>query len=304
MDVEDFREGEGDAAEADLELAIAFEGGVALDGGGFGFDVGEDGGDFGDLAAHFGLELGDESVCAAEWHGLVDFQMLVYMQGATEFLHCYVVDGEVGAGGDGADAIVDAFGEGGCRDGVNDDVGAGEMALDGFCRGLSELLGALEGEVPGQAEGDIGEECWARWAGTEAVDGEDAIYGGEVADDVTAKLGMGGSGVGEGVDGAAGEEPADAQDDCRDDDCSDGVGKLKRGNVPALSGEGGGESDENGGGGPYVCGEVDGICFECFAMVLLCDAMEVAGADVVHGNGEQEDQEGPDGESEGEVLAE
>ncbi len=34
-----------------------------------------------------------------------------------------VVNGEVGAGGDGADAVVDAFGEGGGGDGVDDDVG-------------------------------------------------------------------------------------------------------------------------------------------------------------------------------------
>jgi hypothetical protein len=80
MDVEDFGEGLGYAAEAEFELAVGFQGGGALDGGGFGFDMGEDGGNLGDLAAHFGFELGDESVGGAEGHGLVDFEVLFYMK--------------------------------------------------------------------------------------------------------------------------------------------------------------------------------------------------------------------------------
>jgi len=55
VDVEDLGEGRGYAAEADFELAVAFERGGTLDGGGLAFDVGEDGGDFGDFAADFGL---------------------------------------------------------------------------------------------------------------------------------------------------------------------------------------------------------------------------------------------------------
>ena len=99
------------AAEADFELAVAFERGGALDGGGFAFDVGEDGGDLGDLAAHLGFELGDEVVGGAEGHRLVDFEVLLDVEGVVVLLDADVVDGEVGAGGDGADAVVDAFGE-------------------------------------------------------------------------------------------------------------------------------------------------------------------------------------------------
>ena len=236
VDVEDLGEGLGDAAEADFELAVAFERGWALDGGGLAFDVGEDGGDLGDLAADLGLELGDEGVGGGERHGFVDFEVLLDVELMVELLHADVVDGEVGAGGDGADAVVDAFGEGGGGDGVDDDVGSGEMALDGVGGGEGDLLGALEGEVAGHAEGDVGEVVGAGAAGAEAIDGEDAVDGGEVADDVAGLgAGFGRGGVGEGVDGAAGERPGDAEDDDGDEDGGDGVGELERGDVPVRS---------------------------------------------------------------------
>ena len=67
------------------------------DGGGLGFDVGEDGGDLGDFAAHVGFERGDDVVGLAERHGLVDFEMLLDVQCAVVLLDADVVDGEVGA---------------------------------------------------------------------------------------------------------------------------------------------------------------------------------------------------------------
>ena len=49
-------------------------------------------------------------------------------------------------------------------------------------------------------------------------------------------------------------------------------------------------------GGPDVGAEVEGVGFEGFAVVLAGDAVEVAGAGEVDGDGEQQDEEGPDGE--------
>src|ERR1700733_1545909 len=157
VDVEDLGEGLGGAAEADFELAVALERGGTLDGGGLAFDVGEDGGDLGDLAADVGFELRYESVGGGERHGFADFEMLFDVELVVELLDGNVVDVEVGAGGDGADAVVDAFGERCGGDGMDDDVGSGEMAADGGGGGESDLLGALEGEVAWHAEGDVGE---------------------------------------------------------------------------------------------------------------------------------------------------
>jgi len=76
VDVEDLGEGLGGSAEADFELAVAFEGLRTFDGGGFAFDVGEDGGDLGNLAAHLRFELSDEGVSGTEGHGIVDLERL------------------------------------------------------------------------------------------------------------------------------------------------------------------------------------------------------------------------------------
>ena len=146
--------------------------------------MGEDGGDGGDLAAHVGLEAGDDVMRGAEGEGLVDFEVEVDVEGGAGFLFVLldgdVVDGEVGAGGDGADAVVDGLCEGGGGDGVDDDVGVREDALDDVGGGHGDLLGALEGEVARHGEGEVGEVAGAGAAGAEAVDGEDAVDAGEV----------------------------------------------------------------------------------------------------------------------------
>lgn len=147
------------------------------------------------------------------------------MEGVVVLLHADVVDGEVGACGNGADAVVDAFGEGCGGDRVDDDIGPGKMAADGLSGGEGDLLGALEGEVAGHAEGEIGEVAGAGATGAHAFDGEDAVDGGEVAHEVAGLgAGFGRGGVGEGVDGGAGELIGDVEDDSRDDDGGDRVG--------------------------------------------------------------------------------
>jgi len=225
VNVENLGKGLGAAAEADFKLAVAFERCGPLDGGGLAFDVGEDGGDFGNFAADVRLELRDEGVGGAEGHVLLDFEMLLDVELVVELLHGYVVDGEIGAGGYGADAVVKAFGGGGGGDGVDDDVGAGEMATDGGGGSHGDLLGALEGEVAREAEGEVGEVVGAGAAGANAFDGEDTVDGGDIAGHLTSlRAGFDGGGVGEGVDGAAGEVPGDVEDDAGDDDGGDGVG--------------------------------------------------------------------------------
>ena len=93
----------------------AFEGGIAhrfvasLDGGGFTFDMGEDVTDLAHVAAHVGFELGDLIVSAFERHAFVELDVLLDMQLAGEILHADVVDVEVVARRDGANAVEDIF---------------------------------------------------------------------------------------------------------------------------------------------------------------------------------------------------
>ena len=74
--------------------------------------------------------------------------------------------------------------------------------------------------------------------------------------------------------------------------------------LPVLAGVGCGEADENGEGRPDVGAEVDGIGFECLAFGFARDAVKLARASEVNGDGEKECDERPDGELEGEVLPE
>src|ERR1700722_8402168 len=111
--------------------------------------MGEDRGDLRELAAHLGFELGDQCVSSAESHGFVDLEVLLDVKLVVVLLNTDVVDGEVGAGGDGADAVVDAFSKRGDGDGVDDDVGAGEMPLNDSGGSCGDLFGALEGKVAG-----------------------------------------------------------------------------------------------------------------------------------------------------------
>ena len=225
VDVEDLGEGLSSATETDFELAVAFEGDGTLDGSGLAFDVCEDGRDLGDVAADIGFKLGDEGVGGAEAHGLVDFKMLLDVELVVVLLNADIVDVEVGTGGDGTDAVVDAFGARGGGNGVDDDVSSRKMASDGVGGGHGDLLGALEGQVAGHAESDVGEVAGAGAAGADAIDGEDAVDGGEVANH-QAILGasLHWRGVGESVNGATGELPGDVEDDAGDEDGGDGVG--------------------------------------------------------------------------------
>ena len=201
------------------------------DGGGFALDVGEDGGDFGDVVAHLGFEGGDDVVGFAERHALVYFKVLLDVERAVVLLDADVVDGEVGAGGYGSYAVEDALAEGGRGDSVDDYVRTGQAGLDGGCGCEGDLLGALEREVAGHAEGDVGEVAGAGAAGADAVDGHDAVDGQKVVDRSRCGSFRGLREVWRrgGVDGVVGECPGDSEDDGGDGERGDGVGVLEGG---------------------------------------------------------------------------
>jgi len=73
--------------------------------------------------------------------------------------------------------------------------------------------------------------------------------------------------------------------------------------VVALADVAGSEAEEDCDGGPDVGAEVNGVGFEGFAFGFGGDVVEPAGAGVVDGDGEEQNEEGPDGEREGEMLS-
>ena len=302
VDVEDAGDGCGNAPEAKFDLPVAIESGGLLDGRGLTFDMGEDALDLGDVAADVGLELGDKIVGGAERHVLVDLEMLLEMKDAAVLLESDVVDGEVRAGGDGADAVVEALGFGGGGDGVDDDIGAREVELDGPSRGRGDLLGALKGEIAGHGEGDVGEEAGAGLADAQAVYREDPVDGGEGAKDVATGIGrgaigvVGGGRIEEAVDGSTSKIERDAEDDAGDQKRGDGVGDFEGLDVEAFAEIGRGKAEDDRGRGPDVGGEVDGIGFEGEGVELTRGAMQGSSAGEVDRDGQEQDQKGPDGD--------
>ena len=99
----------GQGFQAALEGGVAYRLVAGFDGGGFAFDVGEDVADLAYVAAHIGFEFGDLIVSAFERHAFVEFDVLLDVEFAGEILHADVVDVEVVASGDGADAVEDIF---------------------------------------------------------------------------------------------------------------------------------------------------------------------------------------------------
>ena len=116
-----------------------------LDGGRLAFDVGEDGGDFVHIVAHICFEFGDLIVGVLEGHALVEFNVLLNVEFAVEILHADVVDVQIVAGGDGANAVEDIFRTLGARQRLNGHVGIGKDVAHRDCDGFDKLLGTLEG---------------------------------------------------------------------------------------------------------------------------------------------------------------
>ena len=231
------------------------------------------------------------------------------MQMVVELFDGEVVDRQVRAGGHGADPVMDGFGFGGGRDGVDDDVGFRQDALDGFGGGEGDLLGTLEGQVARHGKGEIGEVAGAGAAGAKTVDGEDAIDEREVVKEFAAGRGgglsvLGRGGIEERVKGMAGETPGDGEDDGGYDEGGDRVGELKSGEMDAFPEVGRGEAEKDRQRGPDVSGEVDSIGGEGVGVGVVGDAAQGAGTEKVDHDRKRQDGEGPERDRQGEVVAE
>ena len=204
VDVEDFGEvagssaqGGGDAFGLASAVAGLLDGDGALDGGWLGLDVGENAGELGNFAEDFGFHGGDEVVSLGEGETLIEFDVLFDAELGPAFaihdgLDADLVDADVVAGGDGADAVEDAFGGGLAGDGMNDDVRAGDGTLDGFGGFADQFVGVLEGEAAREGEGEVGEGGGAGAADAGLFDGEDALDVADGGEDLLAGFGGGG----------------------------------------------------------------------------------------------------------------
>ena len=115
--------------------------------------------------------------------------MLFDMQLAVQILDADVVDVEVVARGDGANAVENIFRAPCPRNGMHDHVGIGQDLAHARPDGIGDLLGALEGEIAFQGNRNVSEVAVASFAKTEALDFEHAIDRSEAVEDLAADAG-------------------------------------------------------------------------------------------------------------------
>ncbi len=204
--IEDLGELGGDGLQTPFQFGVMQQFVAGLDGGRLAFDVGEDRGNFRDVLANLGLEHGHAVVGFFQAQAFVEFEMLFDVEMALEILHADVVQVEIVTGGDGADAIENIFRTQGAGHGVHDDVGIGQHFVDGAGYGFRHLLRALERDVAGHADGEVGEVAVAGAANAHAVYLEQAVHGRNRSNNLAAH--SGGSGIEQGVDRLTGQTPA------------------------------------------------------------------------------------------------
>ena len=107
--VDNFRKLAGGRLQSTFEVRIANQLVAGFDGRGFAFDMSKDVGDLRHIVAHVGFEFGDLIVGALKCHALVEFEVLLDVKLAGEILDADVVDVEVVARGDGANAVENIF---------------------------------------------------------------------------------------------------------------------------------------------------------------------------------------------------
>ena len=129
------------------------------------------------------------------------------------------------ARGDGTNAVEDIFGSLRAGQWLHGYVGVGKDAVDGVGDGGHQLFGALEGYGAGQAYGEVDEVAVAGAANPHAIDFEDALHVQDCVGDLGANAG--GSGVEQGVDGAAGQAPTDGDDYAGNKQGGDRIGVLQ-----------------------------------------------------------------------------
>src|SRR6202142_22787 len=210
MHVEDLRELGGHRLQAPFQFGIVQQLVSGLDGCGLALDVGEDGRNLRDVLANLGFEDGHAVVSFFQAQAFVEFEVLFDVQVALEILHADVVNIEIVAGSNGANAIENVFCTQGAGNGVHDDVGIGQDIMHGVGDGFRHLLGALESYVAGDTYRKISEVTIAGAANAHAVDFKQTIDGGNRGDNLVAYAGRGG--VEQGVNRLAGQAPADVDD--------------------------------------------------------------------------------------------
>src|SRR5882757_6976399 len=168
--VDDFREAGGDGFELLFQRGVSNLFLTRLNGRGFALNVGQDAIHFWNFHSNFRLELRDAIMSFLQLEVFIEFQVLFHMQLPFQILHANVMHVDVVPGGNGADAVENAFIQ--LRPGqrVDHDIGVREKLLHGRGDRAHDLLGALERDNPRQRHGKVGKVSVAGAADANAID--------------------------------------------------------------------------------------------------------------------------------------
>ncbi len=250
MHVEDLRKLRSDGSQAMLEFRIAYEFFGLLDGGWFALNVRHDFGDLRDVLAHIGFKFGDLVVSLFEAHALIQFDMLLDVEAAVEVLHADVVDIEIPVSRDAANAIEDILGMLGASQRLNRHVGIGQDAMDGIGHGRGYLLRTLKGNCARESDHQIGKIPIPCPPDTDTINFEYAVQSRDRV--VNLRADPRGRGIEKRVDGAAGQTPADRDDDPGDDKSSDRIGIAQPLEMVGAAEPDQNQSKDNNASGPDV----------------------------------------------------
>src|SRR5450755_4422849 len=210
------------------QLNAAFEAGginhavAGFDGGRLTLDVGQDARYFWNVVAHLAFQPCYTVVSVLERHALIEFNMLLDMQGATDVLHADVVHVEIVPGGHGADAIEQAFAATGAGDSVDHNIGSRQKLPNSRGNFVGNLLRFLEGHISRHGDGDIGEIIAAAATNADTIDFQHSVNPGNCVDDFGAHSCR--SAVEKRVNGPPRQAPTDIYDNAGNHQGRDGIG--------------------------------------------------------------------------------
>ena len=139
--------------------------------------MGKDRSDFRDLRTDFVFEGRNLIVRILHGEPLVHFEVLLDVQRAIQVLNTDIVDIEIMASRNGANAIEKILAPSGARDGVHHDIGVRKNSLHVTGDGICNLFGALERDVAGHAHQHVHKIAIACATNASAIDFDNTIDG-------------------------------------------------------------------------------------------------------------------------------
>ncbi len=181
-------------------------------------------------------------------------------------------------------------------------VGIGQHIMHRVGDGRSHLLGALEGDIAGHADREVGKVAIAGAPDAYPVHFEQAIHARNRGDNLVAHSRR--SGIEQSVDRLAGQPPAHVDHHAGHEQRSHRIGVAQPVDIPDSPQQNQEQTENHDPARPDVGGEVQRIGFERLAVVLGCDPAQGARSPEIHPHGDKHHDESGDAGLDVDVMEE